>query len=205
MSSKLNVEHLIFLGGSSMQVNRAFLAAAIPLVLVPFTVAVMFWSAWKQPAQLRASASTGTAQHASPPAMPLSQRPVSPDEPLSDTLNQRFSLQNSLSRIQQIKAALESFRRLTATAKAKLGEPALRNAGNTDPETQTLGFTNWVGSVEGTVRQQNYQIKKLEFELAQKQFQDREITQAALDQKAAAYRQAEKDFQAFLKTFRIAD
>lgn len=188
-----------------MRVKRAFLAAAIPLALVPFTVAGMFWSVWKLPAQPAASAIAGTAQHASPRAMQLSQRPVSPDEPVSDTLNQRFSLQNSLSRIQQIKGALDSFRRLTATAKAKLGEPALRNAGNTDPETQTLGFTNWVGSVEGTLRQQNYQIKKLEFELAQKQFQDREITKAALDQKAAAYRQAEKDFQAFLKTFRIAD
>src|SRR5512136_1578416 len=135
-----------------MRVNRAFLAAAIPLALVPFTVAGMFWSVWKLPAQPAASAIAGTAQHASPRAMQLSQRPVSPDEPVSDTLNQRFSLQNSLSRIQQIKGALDSFRRLTATAKAKLGEPALRNAGNTGPETQTLGFTNWVGSVEGTLR-----------------------------------------------------
>ena len=188
-----------------MQINRAFLAAVIPLALLPFTVAAMFWSVWKQPAQPAVSGNTGTAKHASPPAMQLSQRPVSPDEPLSDTLNQRFSLQNSLSRIQQIKGALESFRRLTATAKAKLGESALRNVGNTDQETQTLGFTNWVGSVEGTLRLQNYQIKKLEFELAQKQFKGGEIPKAALEQKAAAYRQAEKDFQAFLKSFRIAD
>ncbi len=165
----------------------------------------MFWSAWKHPAQPAASAIAGMAQHALASPLQLSQQPISPDEPVSDTLNQRFSLQNSLSRIQQIKGALDSFRRLTATAKAKLGESALRNAGNTDPETQNLGFTNWLGSVEGTLKQQNYQIKKLEFELAQKQYQDREITKAALDQKAAAYRQAEKDFQAFLKTFRIAD
>lgn len=132
-------------------------------------------------------------------------RPVNPDEPLDVTLNERFSFDNSLTRIKQIQAALTSFRTLTERSKAALGQRAIASVGNTDPDTQNLGFTNWVGSVEGTLRQQNYQIKKLEFELAKKQFEDKQISQTVLNQKRAAYQQAEREFSNFLNSFRIVD
>lgn len=131
--------------------------------------------------------------------------PANRDEPLNVTLNERFSFQNSLSRIRQIQGALTSFRTLTDRSKTALGQRAIANIGNTDPETQNLGFTNWVGSVEGTLRQQNYQIKKLEFELAKKQFEDRQISQTALNQKRAAFEQADREFKNFLNSFTIAD
>lgn len=127
------------------------------------------------------------------------------NEPTAITLNQRFSLENSLTRVKQIQGALTSFRTLTEKSKAALGQQAIASVGNTDPETQTLGFTNWVGAVEGTVRQQNYQIKKLEFELDKKQFEDKQVSQAVLNQKRTAYQQAQREFQNFLNSFRIAD
>ncbi|EDX78577.1 hypothetical protein MC7420_7230 [Coleofasciculus chthonoplastes PCC 7420] len=131
--------------------------------------------------------------------------PIHPDESIDDTLNERFSLSNSLERIQQIRNALSSFQQLTETSQPILGDRKMAEIGHTDWETQHLGFPNWVGSVEGTLKKQAYQIAKLEFELAQKQFQDGEITQAALDQKEANYRRAEQDFQAFWNSFNIAD
>lgn len=185
-----------------MQINRSLQKAAIFLALVPVAVAGMLWSFKEQQTRLQLSASkTETANSTTQPV----KQPVHPDEPLDDTLNQRFAFENSLTRTQQIKEALESFRQLTATSKAKLGESAVTQIKNTDPETQTLGFHNWVNSVEGTLIKQNYQLKKLEFELAQKQYQDKEITQAELDIKSADYQEAEQKLQTFLKTFTIAD
>ncbi|OLP19694.1 hypothetical protein BST81_03895 [Leptolyngbya sp. 'hensonii'] len=127
--------------------------------------------------------------------------PVHPDEPTADTLNQRFTLENSLTRLQQINAALTSFRQLTEKTKTvEVGA-----VGNTDWETQNLGFPNWTTSVEGTLRRQHLQIKQLERELARKQYADREISKAALEKKQAEYQQAERDFQNYWNSVKIAD
>ena len=130
---------------------------------------------------------------------------VHPDEPINDTLLERFSLNDSLGRIKQIDGALNSFRNLTDRSKPALGSKAVLKIGNTDWETQNLGFTNWVNALEGTLRKQDYQIKKLEYQLAQKQYEDKAISQSLLNQKQAAYRKAKKDFQAFMNSFSVAD
>ncbi|MBW4680391.1 MAG: hypothetical protein KME19_09770 [Microcoleus vaginatus WJT46-NPBG5] len=186
-----------------MQMNRSLLKAAIFLALVPVAVAGMLWSVKEQQTRLQLSpdSNAGTANSTSNPV----KQPVHPDELIDDTLNQRFAFENSLTRTQQIKEALESFRQLTDTSKAKLGKSAIASVKNTDSETQTLGFYNWVGSVEGTLIRQNYQLKKLEFKLAEKQYQDQEISKTELDKKSADYHKAEQKFQTFLKTFTIAD
>lgn len=130
---------------------------------------------------------------------------VHPDEPINYTLQQRFSFDDSLGRIKQIDGALNSFRSLTEKSKPVLGNKAVSEVGNTGWETQNLGFTNWVGAVEGTLRKQDYQIKKLEYQLAQKQYEDKAISQSILNQKQAAYRKAKKDFQVFVNSFSVAD
>ncbi len=163
-----------------MKPNRSFAIAAICLALVPLALAGMFWSVWKQSSQ--------------------AQPPIA-----APAIEQRFSLEDSLNRLSQIDQALTSFRRLTEKNKAKLGEAATAEVGNTDWETQNLGFPNWVSSLEGTLKKQNYQIKQLEFELAKKQFEDRQISQTTLDRQAADLKKAEREFQDFLKTFKIAD
>ncbi|MBE9213295.1 hypothetical protein IQ247_11540 [Plectonema cf. radiosum LEGE 06105] len=127
------------------------------------------------------------------------------DEPINDTLQQRFSFENSLARVSQIDKALNSFRVLTEKSKPVLESKILSEVANTDWDTQNLGFTNWVGSVEGTLRKQDYQIKKLEYQLAQKQYEDKAISQNILNQKQAAHNKAKKDFQAFIKSFSVAD
>lgn len=59
--------------------------------------------------------------------------------------------------------------------------------------------------LEGTLKKQDYQIKQLEFELAQQQYQHGKINKAVLDQKAAQYQKSKREFLAFGKSLRIAD
>ncbi|HBB31732.1 MAG TPA: hypothetical protein DDZ80_14350 [Cyanobacteria bacterium UBA8803] len=176
---------------------KRYLLTAGGLLLIPLASAGFWWT--NSIAEPTAPVGTNLAQEN------LSLSPVHPDEPVDATLNERFSLQNSLDRAQQIREALASFQTLTEKSKPVLGEPALTKIGNTDWETQNLGFPNWVGSVEGTLKKQDYQIKKLEFELAQKQYQDGEITKTDLQEKETNYHRAEQDFQAFWNSFKISD
>lgn len=157
---------------------------------------------------LRAAPVTGLKVQPSSSATQVSDlqlKPVHPDEPVSYTLNERFSVENSMRVLPQIKGALNSFHTLTEKSKSALGEKAISEVGNTDWEVQNLGFTNWVASVEGTIRRQDYQMKKLELELAKKQYEDKQIAKAVLEQKAASYQQAEQEFQKFWNSFGIAD
>ncbi len=59
--------------------------------------------------------------------------------------------------------------------------------------------------MEGTIRKQDYQIKKLEFELAQKKYEDGEIDQATLDAKSEHYQLATQEFQAFWESLTVID
>lgn len=135
------------------------------------------------------------------PVQPDVKQPVHPDEPIPTTLNQRFSLGESLQRLQQIRSSLTSFRQLTE----KSSEPVKAGIGNIAWDTQNLGFANWPNSVEGTLRYQDYQIKQLEFKLAEKQYADGEITQSMLNQKQVAYQKAAREFQTFWNSYKIAD
>ena len=135
----------------------------------------------------------------------LSLPPISPDEPVDYTLNQRFSRKNALDRITQISDALSSFQQLTLKAQPVLGDAAIQEVDNTSQEIQSIAFPNWVGAVEGTIRKQDYQIKKLEFELAQKQYEDGEIDRATLDAKSEHYHLATQEFQTFWESLTVID
>jgi hypothetical protein len=128
-----------------------------------------------------------------------------PDESANETYSQRFSLGNAITCTKQIDRALRSFVMLTKLSKKKLTEAEVRRVGNTESDIQTLGFQNWVGAVEGTLRKQNYQIAKLEYELAVAQRKTGSVSASTLKQKQTAYRKAEKDFKGFWNRFGIAD
>jgi hypothetical protein len=186
-----------------MKLQISLLTTAALLVLVPITVAKTSWPI--AGSRLGISPEIDKASVIPLADINLQLNPVHPDEPVSDTLEQRFSLSTSLKRLQQIESGLVSFHRLTKASQSALGKQAIAAIGNTDWETQALGFPNWVGSIRGTLKKQDYQIKQLELELAKKQHKDGEITQAELDQKVADYKKAEQEFQSFWHAFGIAD
>lgn len=135
----------------------------------------------------------------------LKLKDVPPGEPADHTLNKRFSLENSLRRIKQISGALESFRVLTEKTRGKLSKEEISKIENTDWETQNLGFGNWIGAVEGTLRKQDYQIKKLKFELAKEKYEAGKVKKEELQEKEMCYKKAESEFQKFWDSSQIAD
>jgi hypothetical protein len=128
-----------------------------------------------------------------------------PDEPASYTFNERFSAKRAIAHLKQIDGSLQSFRLLTELGKTKFSQAEMAKIGHTEPDAQTLGFYNLVHAIEGTVRKQEYQIKKLEYELAQAKFDDGKIRAKEFAQKKFAYQKAEKDFQAFWDKFQVSD
>jgi hypothetical protein len=127
-------------------------------------------------------------------------QPVHPDEPIQDTLTQRFAFKTALTRMQQIDSALTNLRQLADKNKATGAKVS-----NTDWEAQNLGFRNWVGSVEGTLRQQDYQLKKLTLELAQRQYDNGEISQSTLEEITQDYQKSKGEFSKFLTSLKVTD
>jgi hypothetical protein len=146
-----------------------------------------------------------TALKSLPHVNTLQATSVSPDRPVNVTLDRRFTLENSLKASEQIETALNSFQQLTEKSQVALEKDSLAEISNTDSETQILGFQNWVGTVEGTLKQQDYQIQKLEFELAQQHYKDGKINKTELDQKAAKYQKSKREFLAFWHSSKIVD
>ena len=73
------------------------------------------------------------------------------------------------------------------------------------PGEQSMAYSNSIGAIEGTLMKQEYQIKKLVFELAKVLYRDGEISEQQLAEKEAAYNQAVEAFKAFWESFGLSD
>ena len=117
----------------------------------------------------------------------------------------RFSLQNALTSMQYINDWLKSFRKLTILTADKITSEEKQQVGNLGVEMQNLGFYNWPKIVEGTLRKQNYEIRKLEYELALERSVSGKVSQAEVAEKEKRYQEAQNDIQSFFAKFHIAD
>ena len=120
-------------------------------------------------------------------------------------LRKIFSFQESLYRVEQVREGLQSFRILTDQAKATIMKDVMEQVGNTEWETQVLGFQNWPNTIEGTLRMQDYRIKRLEYELAIEKYKQGEATEEFVEGAQKAYTDARNEMQEFLETYAIAD
>lgn len=130
---------------------------------------------------------------------------VHPDESADNTYNERLSTKSSLESLARIKSALESFRKLTKEVTGKIPKEKLAEIGNTSWDMQNLGFVNHVEAIKGTLLKQEYIIKKLTYELAQRKVKSGEMSQREVVEIQREYEKAEKQFQEFWNTFGIAD
>lgn len=135
----------------------------------------------------------------------LDLKPVHPDEPAEYTFNQRFSVENALRTVDFMSSALESFRKLTEQSKSKIPKEQMKKIGNTDWDIQNLGFRNAAGAVKGVLLKQQYQIKKLTYDLALQKSTAKGIDAEELAQAKAEYQRAEKTFQEFWNSFGVSD
>ena len=117
------------------------------------------------------------------PSIEQELQPVHPDEPTSHTFNQRFSLENALDRVAQIE---------------DIGTPEIQGE-------ISMGFTNAISAVNGTLLKQDYELKKAEFDLAKFEHRDNLITDSDLAEKESAYNEAVEAFKTFWGSFGISD
>jgi len=132
-----------------------------------------------------------------------------------DDFEKRFEYKESMSRLGQIESALWSFRDLTEQLLnhneivVKEGESDLKHGikeiENTSWETQNLGFPNWITAVEGTLRRQDYTIKKLQYELEKSKVGSADSENERLTLLHKEYKDAEAELKQFLENVTIAD
>ena len=134
----------------------------------------------------------------------LDLKQVHPDEPVEYTFR-RFTFENALECIDTIRYALNGFCELTRISRHYLSEEELEIILYSDWESQTLGFSNWCGSVEGALYYSNYRIRKLEYEIALLRAESGEIDRSSLDTAETEFQLAESLFIDFWNAFGIAD
>ena len=83
-----------------------------------------------------------------------------------------YSSAHALERLEQMRSALASFKRLTGQVRGRLGRDQLRAIGNTSAEMQTIGFHNLPLVVEGTLLKQEYQLAQTRYELGRLKYQE---------------------------------
>jgi hypothetical protein len=130
------------------------------------------------------------------------------DDPKKDgeqIYNNAFTVQSALEDIKAIASALSSFTKLTAISRKTMTKDKLREIGNTDGDIQDNGFWNWLGAVEGTLRKQEYQINKLNYDLAQKRYKLGEIKNDELQKAKKEYEEGERKFQVFWDSYGVFD
>ena len=134
----------------------------------------------------------------------LDLKPIHPDESSEYTFEKRFSFDNALISLNNIKESLKSFRDLTDKIRSKK-TINISEVGNTDWETQHLGFSNMVSAIEGTLRKQDYLIQKLQYELISEQKKSTLINEEELSKKCKKFRESEINFQNFWNSQIISD
>lgn len=132
-------------------------------------------------------------------AQPLSDKLGHADDILNYTLTQRLSLDYPVVQPTPSPAWLTAHQ--TTTRANEASEQLLHDLAL---EIQSTDFQNWHGSLNTTLIQQKYQLKKLEFELAQTQYKQGVINQATFEQKGANYRLAAQEFKQVLTSSKMA-
>lgn len=132
-------------------------------------------------------------------------KPVHPDEPAMYTYSERLSLGEALASLEKVRASLASFRDLTEEAKKKVTKKKLAAIGNTDWETQHIAFFNMAGCIEGTLKKQDYLLKKAVYELAAIKFEEGTVGNDEREKARREFEEAERSFQAFWDSYGIAD
>jgi len=111
--------------------------------------------------------------------------------------NTLYTAPGAVQRLSQIEGFLASFARLTERVKNRIPPAELAAIDNTGAAMQTIGFRNIPLIVEGTLLKQDYQLKQVEYALAQLRHARKEISAQELDRARGAYTDATKRFQAF--------
>ncbi len=124
-----------------------------------------------------------------------------PNEPLEYTLNKRFSSENALFRVKQMR---DSHGALVERIKSE-DSGVLKKDGDMYDFSLDFEWVNWSNAIEGTIRKQEYRIARLEYLLAHENYKDKAIDKNEFDSRKEKYDKAKEQFETFFKSFHIVD
>ncbi len=127
------------------------------------------------------------------------------DERAGYAFDHRFSLDSAFSSLERIQGSLRGFRDLTEEAWGRISKERLQKSGNTEWEAQSVSFSNQLKSIEGTLRMQDYLIKKLQYQLIQEQTKQGTGKKGDLREAQKAYEQSEQSFREFREGYNGKD
>ena len=116
-----------------------------------------------------------------------------------------LQLSSALQSLERMKEFLSSFRSLTEAASLFIPAARMKKIGNTDWETQNIGFRNMPQIIEGVLRKQEFLLRKLEYEAAQAECRQKKIEAEALKSAEQKFVEAEAGFRSFQSTFHLTD
>ncbi len=167
-----------------------------PVMLAALSVSLMTSPAFHS-AMASAEPQVGTSVPQDPSAIGYlnlhKRHPNGQDGPVE--FEYRYSSDAALGRLTRVRGYLGSFRQLTHRARNLIPEPELREMGNTSRKVQTIGVRNLPWIVEGTVLKQDYQLRQVQYELAQLKRERGEMGTEELDRARAAYVEATREYQ----------
>jgi hypothetical protein len=114
------------------------------------------------------------------------------------SLDGTYSVDYLVSDYERIQGYLRSFSLITEKAAKYLSQAEKSEIGNLDGETQTLGLGNIPRRLKGGIYDLYYIIKKLDFELALKLYEDGEISREDLEMKSSDYIKAKDEYEVMI-------
>lgn len=120
-------------------------------------------------------------------------------------LDGSYNSRDGIESFYEVRTFLRSFEKLTEKTKKYLTKEEIEEIGNLDGMTQTLGLANIPIDIIGALYDQKYIIKKLDFEVAIKKYQDGEIDQETLNNIKEAYFLAKQEYEEFIKKTSYGD
>ena len=107
---------------------------------------------------------------------------------------------DALQRLDQIRRYLAAFNRLIELSRGKVTEAEMTEVSNISNGLEDVGFHNVPLRVEGTLLKQDYQLRQVEYELAQLKRVRGEVTAAEVESARVAYASSTARFQEFWDT-----
>jgi hypothetical protein len=111
---------------------------------------------------------------------------VHPDETAEETYNQRFSFGNAIQSLQRVRTASKTPDTMSV-------------------EERTIGYRNWLGVLEGTLRKQQLILSQLTYELAVERHGKGEASAEDVEKSKDALEEQRRSFLQFWEQFGIAD
>ncbi len=120
--------------------------------------------------------------------------------------DQYLTLEHNIHSVGRMAKALRNFNALLENCHRLLSEEAyLKVMEGVSAAGKNVGFANWPLVVETMLRKQDFEIKKLQYELGKEKLELGKINRSELDQLERVYQEADREFMRFWNNHHLSD